>query len=94
MKPKTQNNSAESTLKRQFTGEVVSAKEQKTIHVKVKTVKMDEKYKKQYSTSRKFAVHDENGMAKVGDVIIFEECRPLSKTKRWRVVKVLTGATV
>lgn len=91
MPKETTNNSAESTLKRQFTGEVVTAKEQKTIHVKVKTIKMDEKYKKQYSTSKKYAVHDEKGTAKVGDKVVFEECRPLSKTKRWRVVEVITG---
>lgn len=90
MSKETTNNSA-STLKRQFTGEVMSAKEQKTIHVKVKTVKMDEKYRKQYTTAKKFAVHDEKGTAKPGDMVVFEECRPLSKTKRWRVVKVLTG---
>lgn len=91
MKKETQNNSVKSTLKRQFSGEVVSTKEQKTIHVNVKSIKMNMKYKKQYSTSKKYAVHDENGTAKVGDTVLFEECRPLSKTKRWRVVKVLTG---
>ncbi len=77
-------------MKRQFQGEVVSAKEQKTIHVSVKTIKMNEKYRKQYSTTKKYAVHDEKGMTKVGDTILFEECRPLSKTKRWRVVKILS----
>ena len=89
MTKQTQNNLAESTLKRQFTGEVVSNKEQKTLHVKVKTTKMNEKYKKQYSTAKKYAVHDEKGIATTGDVVLFEECRPMSKTKRWRIVKVL-----
>lgn len=91
MKKELSNNSAEKTLKRQFMGVVMSAKEQKTIHVNVKTVKMDEKYRKQFSTSRKYAVHDETGTAKVGDTVLFEECRPLSKTKRWRVIKVVTA---
>ncbi len=77
-------------VKRQFQGEVTNAKEQKTIHVSVKTIKMDAKYRKQYSTSKKYAVHDEKGMAKVGDVVVFEECRPLSKTKRWRVVNIVS----
>ncbi len=81
--------SAPQVLKRQFTGVVLSAKEQKTIHVNVKTIKMDAKYKKQYSTSKKFAVHDEKGTAKAGDTVVFEECRPLSKTKRWRVIQVM-----
>ncbi len=81
--------SAPQVLKRQFTGVVLSAKEQKTIHVNVKTIKMDAKYRKQYSTSKKFAVHDEKGTAKAGDTVVFEECRPLSKTKRWRVIQVM-----
>lgn len=91
MKKEKNDNPSQATLKRQFTGEVVSAKEQKTIHVSVKTIKMNAKYRKQYSTAKKYAVHDEKGIAKIGDTILFEECRPLSKTKRWRVVKVLTG---
>lgn len=92
MKKVSQNNSAPKVMKRQFQGEVVGANEQKTNHVKVKTIKMDEKYRKQYATSKKYAVHDEKGNAKVGDVVSFEECRPLSKTKRWRVVEVVTAA--
>ena len=85
--------SAQKTIKaakihRQFVGQVVSAKENKTIHVLVKSIKMNAKYRKQYTTSRKYAIHDERGQAKAGDKVIFEECRPLSKTKRWRLVEV------
>lgn len=76
-------------IKRQFVGEVMSAASQKTIHVRVKTVKMHSKYRKQYMTSRKYAVHDEKGEAKVGDTVTFEECRPLSKTKRWRLIAIM-----
>lgn len=76
--------------KRRFEGEVVSAKGQKTIHVTVKSIVMDKKYRKQFTTRSRFAVHDETGKAKVGDTIVFEECRPLSKTKRWRLVEVLS----
>lgn len=75
--------------RRQFDGVVVSAIENKTIHVSVKSIKMNEKYQKQYATNKKYAVHDEKNSAKVGDKVSFEECRPLSKTKRWRLIKVM-----
>ena len=89
MKKQTKNTTP-TTAHRQIMGVVLTAKEQKTLHVRVETIKTDAKYRKQFTTSKKYAVHDEKGMAKVGDTILFEECRPLSKTKRWRVVKVLT----
>ena len=76
------------TQHRRFEGLVTSAVENKTIHVLVKIVKMDPKYRKQYSTSKKYAVHDEKGRSKVGDTVVFEECRPISKTKRWTLISV------
>ncbi|HQF57092.1 MAG TPA: 30S ribosomal protein S17 [Candidatus Magasanikbacteria bacterium] len=76
----------------QFEGEVVSVKENKTIHVLVKTTKLHEKYKKQYVTSRKYAVHDEKNEAQLGDIVLFQECRPISKTKKWRLIKILKKA--
>jgi small subunit ribosomal protein S17 len=71
---------------RKFTGEVVSAAMQKTVVVRVNTMKLHPKYKKFYKTSQKYHVHDEKGTAKVGDKVAFVECRPLSRTKRWRLV--------
>ncbi len=84
----TQDNTTEpkKVVRRQFTGEVVTAPGQKTISVLVRTQKMHQKYRKQYWTSRKYAVHDETNSAAVGDTVTFEECRPFSKTKRWRLV--------
>ncbi len=76
-------------IHRQFGGEVVSVAENKTIHVLVKSIKMHPKYKKQYTTSKKYAVHDENNEAQIGNKVVFEECRPLSKTKRWHLIKVV-----
>lgn len=76
------------TNKRQFEGEVVSAPEDKTIHVLVQTVKMNSKYRKQFTTSKKYAVHDEKNEAKVGDTVTFLECRPMSKTKKWRLISI------
>lgn len=73
---------------RQLEGTVISAAENKTIHVVVNTTKMHEKYRKQYVVSKKYAVHDEKGLAKEGDKVTFTECRPLSKTKRWRLISV------
>ncbi len=83
-------NTVEKVQHRRFQGEVVSAREHKTIHVLVHITKVHPKYKKQYRQSKKYAVHDENGAAKVGNVVLFEECRPLSKTKRWTLVRVVT----
>jgi len=76
-------------MQRQFEGTVLSKSGDKTVRVLVKTIKMHAKYKKQFSVSNKFAVHDEKMEAKTGDVVSFVECRPLSKTKKWRLVKVL-----
>lgn len=78
--------------KRQFEGTVLSTKEDKTVHVLVQTTKMHPKYRKQYTTGKKYAVHDETNHAQVGDTVRFEECRPMSKTKRWRILDIITRA--
>lgn len=80
MTTKTQNN------RRQLVGTVVSDKMQKTIVVNVDSVKTHAKYGKQYVVSNRFKVHDEKNEYKVGDKVAFEECRPYSRDKRWRVV--------
>ena len=77
------------TIRYQFEGEVVSTKSDKTIHVLVKITKLHSKYNKQYVTSKKYAVHDEKQEAKEGDIVLFQECRPMSKTKKWRLIKIL-----
>lgn len=74
---------------RRFVGTVVRTKTQKTISVEVEQKMMHEKYRKQYSQTSSYQVHDESSVAKVGDHVVFEECRPLSKTKRWRLVEVV-----
>jgi small subunit ribosomal protein S17 len=73
--------------KRKFSGVVISDKMDKTIVVKVETVKRDLKYKKRYFVSKKYKVHDENNQFKEGDKVKFVECRPLSKDKKWRVLE-------
>lgn len=74
---------------RTFTGFVTSTSMQKTITVRVDDMKLNQKYQKKYKVSKKYHVHDEKGAAKVGDTVSFVECRPLSKTKRWRLAEVL-----
>ena len=73
-----------------FEGEVKVARGDKTLNILVEYKRMHSKYRKQYSCSQKYSVHDEKNLAKIGDRVIFEECRPLSKTKRWRLVKILS----
>lgn len=72
---------------RKLSGEVVSDKMDKTIVVKVDSVKIHSKYHKRYTTSKKYKVHDAKNQYHVGDVVNFVACRPLSKDKRWRVVE-------
>lgn len=74
------------TVKR-FQGVVVRAKGNKTIAVEVETVKMNKKYRKRFKVSSNYQVHDEKGVCKEGDKVTFIECRPLSKTKRWRITE-------
>ena len=78
---------AKTIIRKRFSGVVVSDKSDKTIVVKVDTVKIHPKYKKRYTISRKYKVHDENNEFRAGDKVSFVECRPLSRDKRWRVVK-------
>ncbi|MBP7134577.1 30S ribosomal protein S17 [Patescibacteria group bacterium] len=67
-------------------GVVVSTKMQATAVVRVDRRVAHEKYGKYFTISKKFKVHNPDGKAKLGDIIEFEECRPLSRDKRWRYV--------
>lgn len=78
----------QSANKRKFEGEVVSTAMNKTVIVRVDTMAMHSKYNKSYKVSNRYPVHDEKQTAKVGDMVEFEECRPLSKTKKWRLIEV------
>ncbi|MFN3301542.1 MAG: 30S ribosomal protein S17 [Patescibacteria group bacterium] len=76
-------------MPRRFKGVVVSDKMDKTIVVRVERIKVHPKYKKRYKVHKKFKVHDEKNEAKVNDWVIFEECRPISKEKKWRLVSII-----
>jgi small subunit ribosomal protein S17 len=73
-------------------GIVVSNAMDKTIVVKVDTVKAHRRYKKVVRRSTKFHAHDEQNAANVGDLVRIVETRPLSKTKNWRLAEVLEAA--
>lgn len=80
--------------RREIIGIVVSDKADKTITVKVETYKTDPLYKKRIKYSKKYSAHDEKNEAKVGDKVLLEMTRPLSKTKRYRLVKVIEKAVI
>lgn len=67
-------------------GVVVSDKMDKTIVVKVDTLKAHSKYLKRYIRSKRYKVHDEENAFKVGDKVTFIECKPMSKDKKHRVI--------
>jgi small subunit ribosomal protein S17 len=75
-------------------GYVVSTKMAKTIVVEVRRQKAHSLYRRVISRSKKFYAHDENGTARVGDVVLIEETRPMSRLKRWRLKQVIQRATL
>ena len=72
--------------KRTITGTVVSNKNEQTIIVTTERRVMHPIYKKAYNVTKKFVAHDAENSAKVGDTVTMEESRPLSRTKRFRLV--------
>lgn len=77
-----------------YRGVVVSDKMDKTITVQVSTSKMHSVYGKRVNYSKKFKAHDEMNEAKMGDTVEIMETRPLSATKRFRLVRVVEKAVV
>ncbi|MGH9198121.1 MAG: 30S ribosomal protein S17 [Acidimicrobiia bacterium] len=83
---------AERTSRKTRTGVVVSDKMDKTVVVRVQDTIRHPLYGKIYRRSRKYYAHDSANDAKVGDRVRLMETRPLSKSKRWRVVEVVERA--
>jgi small subunit ribosomal protein S17 len=77
---------------RQLTGKVVSNKMQKTITVAVERYVPHPVYGKYQRRSTQFLSHDENNESREGDTVAIEECRPLSRHKSWRLVKIVQRA--
>lgn len=75
-------------------GTVVSNKMDKTVVVSVGRKKKHPLYHKVMSVTERYKAHDEANGCKLGDVVRIQECRPLSKDKRWRVIEVLTRGDV
>ena len=82
----------ERNLRKTRVGVVVSDKMDKTIVVAVKDSVQHPLYKKILKRTKKFKAHDENNEAGIGDVVQIMETRPLSKLKRWRLVKIVEKA--
>jgi len=72
--------------KKQLTGTIVSDKMEKTVVVKTERIKEHPKYKRRYRISKKYKAHLEKEDFKKGDRVIIEECRPMSKDKKWKVI--------
>lgn len=79
---------AEKSLRKTRKGTVVSKSGNKSIVVLVETRRQHPLYKKVVTYSKKFHVHDEENVAIVGDKVEIIECRPVSRLKRWRIIKV------
>ena len=75
-------------------GIVVSDKNDKTVIVSVARAKRHRLYHKVIRSTKRYQVHDPENRATVGDLVRIEECRPISKLKRWRLVEVLTEREV
>ena len=75
--------------KKERVGQVISNKMAKTIVVRVERRFPHPQFKKVVTQFNKFYAHDEKNEAKVGDSVRIQECRPLSRTKRWRLVEVV-----
>ncbi|NDB94808.1 MAG: 30S ribosomal protein S17 [Verrucomicrobia bacterium] len=82
---------SKSVLKERI-GEVISARMEKTIVVRVERRMPHPKYKKIVRLQKKFYAHDEEKKAKEGDTVRIIECRPLSRLKRWKLVEVVKQA--
>ena len=77
-----------------YTGRVGSDKMDKTITVVVETHKKHKLYGKRVKYSKKFKAHDEQNQAKIGDIVRIMETRPLSATKRFRLIEVVEKAVI
>ncbi len=78
--------------KRQMIGTVVSNKADKTVTVLVERLVKHKMYHKIMRRRTKFAAHDDRNACQIGDKVLISESRPISKSKRWRVIKIVEKA--
>ena len=81
-------------VKKELVGTVVSAKNNKTITVRVETYKKHPIYGKRVKYSKKYAAHDETNKAKVGDTVRIVETKPISKTKHFYLAEIVKEAVI
>ncbi len=79
-------------MRKQLIGKIISNKMQKTVVVEIERIKEHPKYKKRYKIDKKYKAHVANppaggGEYEIGDKVLIEECRPISKDKKWKVIK-------
>jgi small subunit ribosomal protein S17 len=75
-------------------GTVVSNKMEKTIVVKVENRYPHPIYSKTITKTKKYLVHDEMGECNIGDQVLVQECRPLSRNKRWKLAKIISKSSL
>ena len=75
-------------------GTVVSDRMEKTLVVAIERTSRHPLYRKVIRRTKRYHVHDPDGLGTLGDIVRIEECRPVSRTKRWRLVEVLTERAV
>ena len=90
--PAASEPSSDRTRRKVRTGIVVSDKMEKTVLVRIDRKVRHRLYQKTVAKSNKLAAHDENNDAHIGDTVRLMETRPLSKSKRWRVVEIVERA--
>jgi small subunit ribosomal protein S17 len=78
--------------RKEMVATVISDRMDSTIIVETKSHVVHPKYKKVFVRRSKFSVHDEKGVAKLGDTVRVRSCRPVSKAKHWRLVEVIRAA--
>lgn len=76
--------------KRKLEGVIISDKMAKTRVVRIERLKLHSKYRKYQKVSTSFKAHDENNEYKAGDRVVIEESRPLSREKRWTIIRKIT----
>ncbi|MDX2198325.1 MAG: 30S ribosomal protein S17 [Phycisphaerae bacterium] len=92
MNAKTVNPAVERTQRATRVGVVTSAARQKTIGVTVSYTLVHPKYGKSMRREKTLHAHDEKNEARQGDIVEITECRPLSKTKNWRLLRIVQKA--
>jgi small subunit ribosomal protein S17 len=80
------------SLRRSRVGKVVADSSQKTVKIEIEGIIQHPRYKKYIKRHTRFLAHDPNEVCKIGDIIRVEECRPISKTKKWIVREIVKAA--